>query len=237
MIPLIVGSVAGALLGQKKTPKTAPLAPLDYTKAVDQTIAANQRIFEQGSALTSATNTYNQTEALRLMEIALPGFSQLQGSALRGAQSDLDNQYNLPPEIQANLQRKAAEMGVTRGTSGQFNQFSLLRDFGFNMVDYANAMRVRAMNTLQQITGVTPRVSPMSPMSMFLTPQSVVAQQARENEINQAIAQGVYNAKAAADNYNRQLWADAATVGIQGAGDIFSGMMKNALPEVSVSRG
>lgn len=223
----------GSQLGKQKAPGAVALdtSRTDPSAIADETIAANQRLFEGGAPLVNQVNTFNQQEAMRLMEIAVPGFSRLSASLTQSAQSDLENQYNLPPEIEANLQRKAAEKGVSRGTSGGFEDFNLLRDFGFNLLDYSNAKRVSALNTLSTLTGLSPRVSPMSPMSMFFTPQSILASRTREAENQQAVAQGAENARVAADNYNRTALSEAAILAgtgvVTGVEDYFKRKKEN----------
>jgi len=219
-----VVSAAGAYLSRPDAPETAQLESVDLGKASQEAFALNTANAPQAKALAADTNTFNQNEANRLLEIAVPGFSKLAASLTGSAQSDIDNQYNLPPEIEANLRRKAAEGGITRGTSGGFESFNLLRDFGFNMVDYANSKRVSALNTLSTLTGISPKVNPMSPMSMFFTPQGVADFRAREAETQQGIQQGAYNAETAVSNYNNALMGDAAIL----AGTAITGSVSDA---------
>ena len=101
--------------------------------------------------------------------------------------------------------RVAAEKGVTRGTSGNFNAFNLVKDFGFNLIDWRNAQRARALNTLSTVYGMAPRVNIMSPMSSMVDPGTALGVAARNNETQFNVDQAGLNSQAAASNYNRSL--------------------------------
>jgi hypothetical protein len=219
-IGAVVGGIAGAFSGPE-APKSVPLDKADFGKTANESISVNKQTLEKSKGLVQDTNTFNQSEALRLLEIALPGFTEVSSSLLASAKSDVANMYTLPPELEANINRKAAEAGITRGTAGQFESFNLLRDFGFNMIDYSNAKRISALNTLSTLTGITPKVSPMSPMSMFFSPHEMIAQRSREAEIQQGIGQSAANAETKVDNYNRAGWGQAAIIAATQAGGLY----------------
>ena len=105
--------------------------------------------------------------------------------------------------MQSQIARYAAEKGVSRGTKGNFNSFNLVKDFGFNLVDYKNASRARALNTLSTVFNMTPRVNPMSPMSMMVDPNTAIGVAGQNNRTLFESQQANNNAVAAAGNYNR----------------------------------
>jgi hypothetical protein len=137
----------------------------------------------------------------------------LQSKLLSKENEDL-NSSGLSAEVSSNLRRLAAERGVTRGTSGDFNEFSLLKDFGFNLVDYENAKRARALNTLSSVYGMAPRINPMTPMASFVTPGAAIGVQQFNETSRYQEQRGQANAEAAADNHNRSLWAGAAQMAV-----------------------
>ncbi len=141
------------------------------------------------------------------MEQAVPGYGKLSKSILDAGQQKIDHPYDLPEEFIQNLDRLGAERGVSRGTRGQFNQYDVQRDFGVNMLEFGKSNFGQALNALTTVSGTAPRISPMSPLSMYVTPQQT-AQIAQGNNANQqATAQAGANSKTAAQNFNTQnLW-------------------------------
>lgn len=228
-------TVVGGALSKQKAPKTAAPTPVDIGKASQDSINANKAVFNDAAGLSEKTNTFNQSEASRLAELAMPGFSKLQQSLVSRVQQDLDNEGQLDPDQIAQLERFSAERGITNGTSGGMRNLSLVRDFGFSMMDAKNVDRVRAIQGLQSIMGMSARVSPMSPMSSFVSPNTALQVQSQNNSDQQASAQGAYNAQAAASNANASMWGDvfgtAAGIGIdawksRGGGSVQSKVLK-----------
>lgn len=210
----VIGGVIGAgssLLGKQKAPQQAEYKPVDVVEAQKQAISGNLQNMAGAQQLSSQTNTFNQAEATRLLETAMPGFGATQKRLMAQVNEDLNNQNTLPPEVQQQISRFAAEKGVSRGTAGNFNSFSLVKDFGFNLMDWKNASRTRALNTLSTVFGMTPRVNPMSPMAMMVDPNAAIGVQSQNNQMAYNVQQAGYNAEAAASNYNRMLLAGAVT--------------------------
>lgn len=204
-----IGGIAGALLGgSQKAPKVITPERIDPGKVAQDTLATNQALLPGASRLASGVNSFNQGEANRLIEQAIPGFSRLRDKLLSSVESDL-NANGLPQDTQDQIARFAAERGVTRGTAGSgFNNFNLVKDFGYNLVDYKNAMRARALNTLSTVYGMTPRVNPMSPMASFLDNGTAIGANAQNNQLGFNAAQAGANAQAAAGNANRAMWSN-----------------------------
>ncbi len=79
------------------------------------------------------------------------------------------------------------------------------------MLDYGNNNFQQAIQALSTVTGLSPRISPMSPMSFYVTPQQTAQVAAGNNQNQQAIQQGANNAATAAGNFNTQnLWDSLA---------------------------
>lgn len=208
---VVAGNVASALLGKQKAPKVAEYQPVDIGQAAGDALAANAGNFKASADLATRTNNFNQGEAARLLEKAIPGFSAAQKRLMDQFNSDLDSQYSLPAEMEAQIARFAAEKGVSRGTSGGFNGLSLVRDYGFNLIDWQNAKRAQALNTLSTVFGMAPRVNPMSPMAMFVDPNTAISVQTQNNQMKYNATQAAYNAEAAASNANRTAIAGAVS--------------------------
>ncbi len=201
------GAIGSAYLGKKKAPATAAVTPVNLVDEQKNALAGN--IGNEGSIeqLLSGANKFAQGQATDLMEQAVPGFGKLSQSILASGQKKIDNPYDLPDEVIQNLNRVSAERGISRGTRGQTNQYSALRDLGVNMLDYGNNNFQQALQALSTVTGLSPRISPMSPMSFYVTPQQNAQVAAGNNANAQAVQQGANNAATAAGNFNTQnLW-------------------------------
>ena len=209
-----VGAVGGALIGKSKAPKAVPTKEVDVGKVTQDTLAANTAALPGAKNLSGSVNTFNQGEATRLLNQALPGFDKLQATLTSKIQQDLDNEGQLGSEQIAQIEQFAAERGIKRGTSGGFNDLSLVRDFGFSAIDAKQMDRTRALNSVQQLLGITPNVA-------FTDPNSNINAQFRNNENAQATAQSSANAKASASNANRSMWAGAFGTTAGGVGDYF----------------
>lgn len=216
MAPLIAaaaiqagGQILGSILGKQKAPQQASYTPVDPAAVQKQTIAGNLQNMAGAQDLASQTNSFNQNEANRLLESAMPGFGATQKRLMTQINEDLNSQNTLPADVQQQIARYAAEKGVTRGTSGNFNGFNLVKDFGFNLMDWKNASRTRALNTLSTVFGMTPRVNPMSPMAMMVDPNAAMSVQTQNNQMAYNVQQAGYNAQAAASNYNNMMMAGA----------------------------
>lgn len=232
-MPIVAAVVAagatayGAMSQASAAKKAAALsaanrvAPVDLqeeqTKAIEGNIANQAKI----ESLVSSTNAFNQSQATSMMEQAIPGFTALQGKLMATTNDLLTNPYDLPKDVQTNLERLAAERGVSAGTRGTFNEFSLLRDLGVNSLQYGQSRINQAGGLAGIISSIAPKANVMSPLSFYNTPQQYAANQQLTNANNQAVAQGAINASLAATNYQNAGIANAITglAGVAGSVD------------------
>jgi len=210
VIGAVLGGAAGLLSG-KKAAGTAPLQQVNLQTEQRKAIQGNQINESSIEALLSRSNAFQQDEALSLMEKAMPGYSKLAGR-LTGLTNDLlTNPYELPPDVQKNIERQAAERGISVGGRGKFQDFSLLRDLGVNSLQYGQQRIGQAQSLTGLLASLAPRVNPMSPMSFYVTPGQTAQIAAGQNAANQEIAQSGLNAEAAARNSrNQSLWDSIA---------------------------
>ena len=195
-----IGGLAGLFLGgsKAKAPQQAP--PVDLGAEQKKAIANNTSNEGDIEALLSRANTFNQDQNIALMEKAMPGYGALSKSLTSTAQSELAHPYDLPKDVQDNIARLAAERGISAGTRGsQFSDFSLLRDFGINSLQFGQQRIQSAQGITGLLASIAPKVNPLSPMSMYVTP-GMAAQTA---ETNRSANQASLNAQAAAGNYNQ----------------------------------
>lgn len=208
------GSIAGGLLSKKKAPTVAPAVPVDLQAEQRKAIEGNLQNQSEIEKLLARSDAYSQKQAKDLMEQALPGYSKLSQTLLGQYQKQADNPYDVPQDVQDNLTRIAAERGISRGTRGQTNQYSLLRDLGVNELQYGQSNLQGALAGLTSLTGMSPRISPASPLSFYVTP-SMSAQNAQNNNTNaQNTAQAGFNATTAAGNSNSQNMWDGILKGV-----------------------
>lgn len=185
-------------MGLFSTPKVKYAGEVDLNQGMSQTFALNQAHFDQAVSQTSRVNEAGQKQALDLLEQAMPGISRVRGLLMGQLQEELKT-TGLPKEVEQNLARKAAEMGISRGTAGDFNKFSALRDLGIEHTKMVQFRKQMAMTTMQQLFQATPRVNPMSPMSLMLNPGQTIQTMSQNLDRRQAY----YNAQAQAEAQNK----------------------------------
>ena len=182
-------------MGLFSKPKVRYAGEVDIGKSMADTFSLNNKYFQDAQNYTSRANEAAQQQALDLLEQAMPGISRVRGRLMQQLNEDL-NTRGLPKEVEENLARKAAEMGVSRGTgNSDFSKFSALRDLGIEHTKMVEFRRRMAMSSMQQLFQATPKINPMSPTSMLLTPGTTLQVQGQNLDRRQAF----YNAKAQAD--------------------------------------
>ena len=237
---IVAGSAITAVGGmvsanQKKTGKAVYQEKLDWQAEQQKAIEGNLATLPQSEKLSAATNTFNQSESNRLMESALPGWSKLQSSMTSTAKNLMTNPYELDQDTQDYLQKKAAEMGVSSGARGGFEKFNLLKDFGVTSMQYGTQRINQAQSLFSTLASTAPRVNPMSPISMFVTPQQIASATQQENISNQQVAQSANNLQTQATmNQNQAIWGSVGSI----AGSVdWSKMFNNTNGNVPSSTG
>ncbi len=212
--------VGGAISSNQAKKKAGAVSPYQNVSLQDEQKAAVAGNLDSQSSiqdLLTRSNTFQQGQANSLAEQAMPGYGALSKSLTSRAQTMADHPYDVPVEVTKNLERLAAERGISAGTRGQFNDFSLLRDFGVNSLQYGQSNIAGAQSITGLLSSIAPKVNPMSPLSFYVTPQQNAATTTENNTNNQAIAQGRINAQnAAANQGNTDLWANLSK--LAGAG-------------------
>ncbi len=207
------GYVAGAAItvgSQLLKPKAKAgdlAAPIDLTAQQGKSITGNLNNEGDIESLLNRSNNFAQGQASDLMEKAMPGYGKLSSALTQTATNDLAHPYDVPADVTQNLERLAGERGISGGTRGQFNDFSLLRDFGVNELNYGQSKIQQAQSITGLLSSIAPKVNPLSPLSFYVTP----GQQAQVAAGNTSNQQASNNAQAAATNYNNDnLWGTLA---------------------------
>lgn len=121
-------------------------------------------------------NTFNQGEMDRLMELRLPGFGALQKQRMNNAASL--SRGELPPDVAALVQRKAASKAVAGGYGGSGAARNLtLRDFGITSL--------QAMEDGDRLANSVIGSSPVAEIASLarysgLTPQELIGMRSAE---------------------------------------------------------
>ena len=209
----VYGSIQQKNAAKKAAAGAAYQAPIDWQEEQRKALEGNLATLPKSEKLSAATNTFNQSESNRLMEQALPGWSKLQASMTSTAQNLMTNPYELDQDTQSYLQKKAAEMGVSSGARGGFEKFNLLKDFGVTSMQYGTQRINQAQSLFSTLASTAPRVNPMSPISMFVTPQQIASATQQENISNQQVAQSANNLQTQATmNQNQAIWGSVGSV-------------------------
>lgn len=208
-------AVSGAMSANaaKKAGKAGQAAPLDIGAVTRDALRANNANAPEAEALSRRTNSFNQAESLRMLEEAIPGYGDLSKKLTGIAGESLSNPYDLPAEFSANLERQAAERGINTGVRGQAGDFSLLRDFGINSLQYGKQQIGQAQSIMTMLAGLG-KVNPLSPLSFYATGDMAMGAASG----NQALQQSALNAEAAASAQSSATWGQTigAVAGVAG---------------------
>lgn len=220
----VYGATANAKAAKTAAKGAAMQTGLDWQEEQNKAIQGNLANLDSAQKLSTATNTYNQSEANRLMEASLPGWSKLQGSLMSTTQDLLNKPYELDKDTQDYLTRIAGERGIASGTRGQFSDFSLLKDFGVNSMQYGAQRINQAQGLTSLLASTAPKVNPMSPISMFVSPTQIASATQQQNIANQQVLQSGQNLQTQAQiAQNQAIWSGVGSVaGSVNWGSLFS---------------
>lgn len=213
-----VGTAVAGVVSRPKAPKQAAVKELDPQASQREAIQGNLANADSIEQLVARSNKFTQGQASSLMEQAMPGYANVSSKFMKQADDLLTDPYSVPKDVGDNLTRIAAERGLNTGVRGEAGDFSLLRDFGINSLQNGNARISQAQSIIQTIGGLAPRVSPMSPISFYVTPGQQMQAEGGNNSAATSSNQAKNNADAAASNANSSMWGGiiANAAGIAG---------------------
>jgi len=175
--------IGGALLSsfgankrQKRLQQIAETPGIDSRNTTAEALSDIEFNTPQARRIASGENTFNQEELNRIMELAVPGYSGIQGQRSKNAGSLLRGE--LPPDVAALIQRKSASGALAGGYGGSGAARNLtLRDLGINSLD---AMR-EGNSMATSLIGSSP-VAQLARLSEYtgLSPQELIAMRSRE---------------------------------------------------------
>jgi len=224
----VVGGVAG-YFGSADSPDVILPKQIDPQDSAAKSIAGSKSNLPSILELTQSVDVANQDQAMALLERSIPGFKELQKSFLRQAATDINDPYGVPEDVERAISQKAAERGITRGTSGGFNDLSFLADFGRSSLDEGNRRIQRSIQTLSTLRSLTPTISPLSPAAFFINPADQFAADQDYEYALQNAKQGGENSRTAVSNSNNQRVSEnlMGALGAYFGGSSFAGLAGN----------
>lgn len=210
---VVVGGATYMSGRSQKAPGQA--AAVDPSQIQADTIRGNVQNTPEIEALLRRANSFTQGQNLSLLNQAIPGYDRIAQNLSNQTQQASANPYALPKEFSDNLARQAAERGINTGVRGQAQDFSLLRDFGVNSLQYGQQQLANSQNILQTLAGLA-KVNPLSPLSMYIQPGQALQGAYQQQGADQAYM----NAQQAAANKR----AAAPWQGLAAAAGVFGGM-------------
>jgi hypothetical protein len=202
-MPAQQSALATALGFHGDNPKKLPLIDIDPTKVQTDTIAGNLRNSPAAFDLARLANEFSSEELLKMLERMLPGYSSLRDSITGTLASEVRGE--IPKDVENQLLRRAAEKGVTLGTSGsQFSSYDTLRNLGLTSLDISQ----RGLDSASRWLAAMPKAPQFDFTSMFFTPQQRLSFEFSQEQANLPIRQ-----------FNN--WVDTLPTNLERAGGMF----------------
>lgn len=195
-----LASGLGSALGARSQKAPAQAAPINIGQVAGDSVRANVANLPDIEALIRKANEFSQGQNIALLEQAIPGYKEIAANLTNIAKKGSANPYELPEEFTQNLTRLAAERGIGTGVRGQANEFSLLRDFGINSLEYGQNQISQSQSILQNLASLG-KVNPLSPLNFFVDPNAAISAAQSNRSADQAYlnaSQQASNARSAA---------------------------------------
>lgn len=174
----MAGSVAGALILGDMKPEIPKWLNVDPALEQGYAIAGNQRNLAAAAKLGADTNEELITQHLTALERLMPGFSGLNQQIIGNIASQARGE--IPQDVQNQMARQAAEMGVTTGTSGSdFDKYRQLRNLGLTSLQLTDQALNSAGRWMQTVTSGAPK---FNFANMFISPEMQIQSTFRNRE-------------------------------------------------------
>lgn len=172
-------ALATALGFHGDPPERLPLINLDPTKIQGETISGNIANSGKAFELADIANTFSSDQILKMLEKMLPGYSGLRDKGTETIASFLRGE--IPKDVERLLEQRAAEKGVTLGTSGsEFQKFDTLRNLGLTSLDITQ----RGLDSAAKWIAAVPKAPQFDFTSMFFTPQQRLSFEFAQEQAN-----------------------------------------------------
>lgn len=185
---IVAGGIAGSAISASDTQrrlghiKDTPY--VDPNQVYSQSLGASLGALPQAENLTGQENVFNQQQLQDALNKSIPGYSDIQASRSGIIQNELAGQ--LPPDVQAYLERTGAATSLAGGYGGsQAGRNLTARDLGTNSL---NLMHTGQQEAQQMISG-TPTATPISiAASLGLNPELLYKGDLTQRQENMAAA-------------------------------------------------
>lgn len=190
----IAASLAGSLMGKGKKPEFPSYVPPDVDAEQSKAITGNIANLGRATKLGEGVNQANQSELTRMLEKAIPGYSNMVKQSLGTVESW--SKGEIPQDVADQIQRNTAEKSLAGGFAGsQAGRNLTARDLGLTSLELTSKgldASARWLSTLKNLA--VPGQFDIT--SMFLTPAKRV--DAAIGAAGGQYESGVLQAKAAA---------------------------------------
>ena len=129
------------LVGSK--PKVPDLAKLNLGTEAEKAAKANLRNLPIDEALVSSTNRFTRDQITQMLESAIPGFSDIQGTASSNIESMLKGE--LPKDVSDAISRSTAASALVGGYGGtEAGRNLTARDLGLWACSQRDRLKMKA---------------------------------------------------------------------------------------------
>jgi len=192
------------LLGEK--PKVPQFKPVDVGKETGKSITENTQNLPALAEFASKFNELSADQMLAALEKMLPGYANLRDKGTANITAMLGGE--VPKDVENRLARKAAERGVTLGTSGSgMAENDFLRNFGLTSLQLTQQGLDSASRWMNESAARTPT---FDMASAFLPIQARVGLRAAENQFSFQ-RNWLANQISAMPSPTESAWANAVT--------------------------
>lgn len=128
---------------------------VDFGKESADALAENQANLPAAAAFAEEFNRLSGDQLNAALERMLPGYGNLRDTSTANIQSLLRGE--LPSDVENLIERRAAERGITMGTSGSdFNEFGAVRQLGLTSLEMTQRGLDSAMRWIDSVARRTP---------------------------------------------------------------------------------
>jgi hypothetical protein len=170
----------GSIFSAGKKPSVPKFLPISAQAEQGKAVGANLANFGDMTKLSSEVNQYNQDQLLSMLRSTIPGYDKM----VQGVAGNINSQLNgeIPADVQALIQRKAASKSLTGGYGGSGMARNLeARDLGLTSLQLTQQGLNNAESWIANARQYqTPSMMDVS--SMFITPQQQIAQSTYERD-------------------------------------------------------
>lgn len=165
--------MGGALGAYGTKPDEIQLGIINPLDSANQALDIGLSTLPKARQLTSAVNTYNQSELDKLLEMALPGGSNLiKQNLMAGLRGEL------PPDVVQQITRSVAEYSPGGASGSGYGSFKRASDIGLNSLKYISDTFTATQRWLAQSTAPLMDVS-----RSFFTPQQLLGFNVNERNL------------------------------------------------------